>query len=72
MQTILLSLGKGNRRKAGCDPWVEGYEARQERQARSANPYRGEDARELWDLGWVEAEQEARVAGAKSVGGKSC
>lgn len=52
-----LSLAKP--RRGDIDPFVEGYEARMALAARSANPYRGPDARGLWDDGWMEAESDA-------------
>jgi hypothetical protein len=40
------------------DPWIEGYEARQMRLSRSANPYSSIDSHRLWDDGWMEAQSQ--------------
>jgi ribosome modulation factor len=40
------------------DPWIDGHEARKTEISRSANPYRGTDARQLWDDGWMDAHRE--------------
>jgi ribosome modulation factor len=44
------------------DPWMDGHEARQAGLARSANPYRGADSRQLWDDGWMDAQAQTAIS----------